>query len=383
MRVAVLGTRGFPGVQGGVEAHCENLYPRLAAKGCEVIVFGRKPYMVEIRDSPHSGTVPVIFKGVKIIPLSCPKNKFLEAFWHTFKGTFAAKKMKPDILHIHAIGPTLFVPLARLLGLKVVMTHHGLDYERKKWGLFAKLILRLGEILGCSFANEVITVSKVLADDIKKKYRRSVHVIPNGVIIPQLAQSESTLEKYGLIKDKYILAVGRFVPEKGFDNLIEAFQTTQGQSPKNGDSPFRWKLVIAGDADHEDAYSRQLKEKAKNTPNVVLTGFLSGQPLQELYSYAGLFVLPSYYEGLPIVLLEAMSYGLSCIVSDIPANRNVELSSERYFNPGDVQGLADKIKEFIAQPLSLEEQNKQVRMIAENYNWEVIAEKTVGVYKGL
>jgi glycosyltransferase involved in cell wall biosynthesis len=378
LKIAVLGTRGFPNVQGGVEAHCENLYPSFIKRGCEVVVFTRKPYANFAID---------FYKGVKLIPLFCPKNKFLESFLHTFYGVFAAKKVRPDILHIHAIGPSLFIPLARLWGLKVIMTNHGPDYQRKKWGKLAKFILKLGERLGSRWANGIICISESIAESIRKKYKREVIVIPNGVTIPQILESENALEKYGLEGGKYILAVGRFVPEKGFHDLIEAFKQIQNsdfqskiQNPKSKISIDNWKLVIIGSADHEDKYSLGLKEKTRKNSNVILTGFLTGEPLQELYSHAGLFVISSYYEGLPIVLLEAISYGLSCIASDIPANRNVELSEERFFKAGDVKALAIKIKEFVNKPLTGEEKKRQIRMIAERYDWEKIAERTLEVY---
>ncbi|MBI2471494.1 MAG: glycosyltransferase family 4 protein [Planctomycetes bacterium] len=378
-KIAVLGLRGFPHVQGGVETHCENLYPKLVEKGYDIIVFTRKPYVdLTIKE----------YKGIRLIPLSCLKNKFLEAFLHTFIGIFAAQKYSPDILHIHAIGPSLFTPLARLFGIKVVMTNHGPDYERKKWNKLAKSILRLGERLGTIWANQIICISETIAGRIKEKYNRDASVIPNGVIIPQILQNETILRRYGLAKGKYILSVGRFVPEKGFHDLIEAFNQlqleTRNSKPETQNSQLLiegWKLVIVGRADHEDKYSLELKEKANQNSNIVLTGFLTGDPLQEIYSQAGLFVLPSYYEGLPIVLLEALGYGLSCIVSDIPANREVELSNDRFFKAGHVESLAVKIKEFIIKPLSNEGKTRQINMIREGYNWEKIAEKTVAVYK--
>jgi len=372
MKVIVLGTRGFPDVQGGVEKHCENLYPELVKRGCEVTVFTRAPYVDPSKNE---------YKGVKLIPLKCHRSKHLEAFTHTFKGVLAAKKFKPDILHIHAVGPSLFVPFAGILGLRTVMTHHGPDYARKKWNGFARAVLRWGERNGCKNARAVICISEAIAKDVRNKFKRDVEVIPNGVMIPQEAQGTEALERFRLAKGKYILAVARFVPEKGLHDLIEAFQTTQGQSPKNGDSSFRWKLVIAGDADHEDEYSRNLKKRAGAVKGVVLTGFLSGKPLAELYSHAALFVLPSYYEGLPIVLLEAMSYGLSCIVSDIPANKEVGLPEERFFRAGDVEGLVKKIREFIMRPLTAQERHSQIKMISERFNWDRIADETLKVYK--
>lgn len=376
MKIAVVGTRGFPHVQGGVEAHCENLYTRMSKRGCEVVVFTRKPYVDITIDT---------YEGVKLVPLPCPKNKFLESFLHTFYGVFAAKKVHPDIIHVHAVGPALLIPVARLLGLKVVMTNHGPDYQRKKWGKLAKVILKLGESLGSRWADGIICISESIANSIREKYSRDVTVIPNGVTIPEILQTEDTLRKYGLDRGKYILAVGRFVPEKGFHDLINAFNHFQTLNSKPQPSNFRlltgnWKLVIVGKADHEDRYSLDLKERAGKNNNIVLTGFLTGVPLQEVYSHAGLFVLPSYYEGLPIVLLEAMSYGLSCIASDIPANKNVGLLEDRFFKAGDVKALAIKIKEFVDKSLIAEEKRRQINMVAERYDWERIAEKTMEVY---
>lgn len=382
MKIAVLGTRGFPDIQGGVESHCENLYTRLAKMGCDVTVFGRKPYL-KIGTVPTSmqTTVrgqPLFYKDVTLIAISCPTNKFLEALVHTFKGVFAARKLKPDILHIHAVGPSLLVPFARLMGFKVVMTNHGPDYARKKWNWFAKLILWKGEWLGSVFSNAVICISETIASDIRRRFHREVTVIPNGVDTPEIVRTDEALKKYGLEKGKYLLAVGRFVPEKGLHDLVEAFGIASAPAGPRNDG---WKLVIAGDADHEDKYSLSLKQKVKTNPSIISTGFISGVPLKELYSNAGLFVLPSYYEGLPIVLLEAMSYGLSCIVSDIPANREVELSEDRFFKPGDVKKLSEKIKEFIGRSMTDEAKEKQINMIKDKYNWESIAIRTLDIYK--
>lgn len=364
MKIVVLGLRGFPDVQGGVEAHCRNLYPRLVKLGCEVTVLARQPYV---------GVKEYSYEGVTVKPIPCTRNKFLEAFTHTKKGVRAAQDLKPDILHIHAVGPALFVPMARRLGMKVVMTHHGPDYERKKWNWVAKRVLREGEKQGCVNANEVICISKQIAQSVKEKFNRDAHVIPNGVMMHERVTTDEVLKKHGLEKEKYILAVGRFVPEKGFVELLEAWQ---GMEPHGA-----WKLVIVGDADHEDAYSRKLKEMAAEASHVVLAGFLSGTPLAEIYSHAGLFVLPSYYEGLPIVLLEAMSYGLSCVVSDIPANREVGLSQDRYFKPGDAGAMAQKIREFMATPMDEAGKARQRNLVSQRYDWDKIAQETLRVYQ--
>jgi glycosyltransferase involved in cell wall biosynthesis len=269
------------------------------------------------------------------------------------------------------------------------MTHHGPDYKRKKWGKLAKFVLKLGERLGCKWANCIITISGTVSDHVRKKYERDVTIIPNGVTMPEILQSNNSLKEYGLDKGKYLLSVGRFVPEKGFHDLIDSFNqlltcNSKSQYLNNQFPTQDWKLVIVGDSDHEDKYSLQLKEKAYRAKNIIMTGFLTGEPLHELYSHAGLFVLPSYYEGLPIVLLEAMSYGLSCIASDIPANRDVGLLAEdRFFKAGDINGLAKKINEFAVKPLSEEEKKTQLNGINEKYNWDKIAQKTMKVYESI
>lgn len=375
MRVAVVGTRGFPDVQGGIEKHCENLYPRLVELGCEVSVFTRTPYVNE-QIRAH--------KGVDLIALSCPKNKYLEAFIHTFKGIVAARKLDPDLLHVHGIGPSMLVPVARLLKMKVVMTHHGPDYRRRKWGLLARLVLMLGEAVGTRSVNELICVSSTVSRDIRRKFGRQPFVIPNGLGLHGRLESEEALRRFSLVKGKYVLAVGRFVPEKGFDYLIEAFAragTTQHSPSANPIKDDRWKLVIVGGADHEDSYSVSLRRKAESTPNIVLTGFLSGSPLRELYTHAGLFVLASFYEGLPIVLLEAMGHGSSCLASDIPANKEVDLESKRYFRVGDVDGLAEKIVRLAAEPISDADRDRQIADIEKRYSWDDIALRTLEVYK--
>lgn len=374
MKIIVLGTRGFPGIQGGIEKHCEELYPRLAALGWDVTVLGRAPY---------TGNRPYVYRGVKIIPVACPKHKFLETLVHTFRGILMARQMGCDLLHLHAIGPALLVPFARLLGLKVILTHHGPDYERKKWKGGAKAVLRLGESWGVTGAHQVISISRTIASSLEEKFGRKAVVIPNGVVVRGRAEGDTALKTFSLESGRYVLAVGRFVPEKGFDELVESFSRLKwpGSDREAGGGI---KLVLVGDADHEDDYSRSLKEKCRMISNVVLTGFQNGETLRELYTHAGLFVLPSYHEGLPIVLLEALSYGVSCLVSDIPANREVGLEDSRYFKPGNLFRMTRKMIKFLSLG-SGEQRMREVRMrrVMEHYDWDLIAFRTSEVYGGL
>jgi len=369
MKIVATGSRGFPAVQGGVERHCENLYTHLAQLGCEIIVFTIKPY---VDADIHN------YKGVKLVPIPCPRNKYFEAIIHTFLSILQAKQLKPDILHIHAIGPSMFAFLARAMSMKVLVTNHGADYKRKKWPLPAKIFLQFCEMVGVKFANGVIAISDNIADDLRRKYHINATVIPNGVEIPEPVETNEILDKFGLIKEKYILSVGRLVPEKGFDYLIEAFNMLENTSYKPRSE--NWKLVIVGSADHEDKYSLGLKEKAKKSSDVIFTGFLTGQSLSEIYAHAGLFVLPSYHEGLPISLLEAMSYGISCIASNIPANNSIELSEDRFFKAGDTGSLVEKISEILNMDWTDEDRKEQIKFISEKYNWNKIAEDTLKCY---
>lgn len=365
MKVVVLGTRGFPDVQGGVEKHCEELYPRLVKLGCDVTVVTRKPYITSDKRLQE-------WKGVKFIQLWCPRRKSLEAIIHTFLGVIKARTISPDILHIHSIGPSLMIPLAKILGIKkVVMTHHGPDYMRAKWGAAAKMVLKLGERAGIKFSDSIIVISEWIKEFIKKVYNKNSVFIPNGVSIPELIPAGFELKRYGLESQKYALAVCRFVPEKGIHDLIDAYLSVKAPS---------FKLVVVGDADHETDYSSRIKKKAAEASGIVLTGFLSGNRLYELYSNAGLFVLPSYYEGLPIALLEAISYGLPVLVSDIPQHKEIPLSAECYFKCGDVNSLSTALLEIFSNSRN-NEKGRYISIIRENYNWDNLAYKVLEVYK--
>lgn len=368
LKIFVIGTRGFPGLQGGVEKHCEELYPRLYKLGCNVTVFARKPYFTD-------STANKEWNGIKFIYLPTPRSQTFEAFFHTFFSCVVAVSKHPDVIHIHAIGPALFTPMAKLFGTKVVMTNHGPDYQRQKWGRLAKLILRLGEFFGITFADRVIVLSKELKQMIKEKYKKEhTTVIPNGVSMPVTITPGKILEKYNLKPRGYVLAVGRFVPEKGFSDLISAYI---------GIANPKFKLVIVGGADHETVYSQGIKKMADQAPGMILTGFLSGVPLAELYSNAGLFVLPSSYEGMPIALLEAMSYGLPVLVSDIPANRQIPLPDFRFFPVGEIEELSRKLSDLFRRGISTEELQAQKELLLGDYNWDKIADKTFNIYKSL
>ena len=359
MKIIVTGTRGIPNIQGGIETHCEELYPRLAKLGFDITVVRRPRFINNINHANE-------YKGVRIKDLFAPESKKFEAITHTFLSILYARKIKADIVHIHAIGPALLTPLAQLLGMKVVVTHHGPDYDRKKWGFFAKLVLHIGEYFSAVFANELIVISRVINKSIGKYRKKGTHLIFNGVTPPKKAITTDYITSIGLEPHKYIIALGRLVEEKGFDYLIEAFNMTKGTKG--------YKLVIAGDADIETGYSKKFKEIAFNN-NVILTGFLKGEKLNELMTHAALFVLPSFHEGLPISLLEAMSYNLDVLVSDIPANIQVDLPAGSFFRVGDTEALAQRLEEKIKN------HKLNVTYNLEMYNWDKITSQVADVYK--
>lgn len=359
-KIVVTGTRGIPNIMGGVETHCENLYPYIVQAGYDVTVVRRSCYLQAQQKTRE-------YKGIHLKDIYAPRKKSLEAIIHTILAVLYAKKAKADILHIHAIGPSLLVPFAKMLGLKVVVTHHGADYDRKKWNKAAKYMLRKGEKYAAKYADKLIVISSKIKKDIAEKYGRTdTELIYNGV--PEAIRRTTTeyITSKGLAPYKYILAVGRFVEEKGFDYLIDAYSELH---------PEGYKLVIAGDSDHPTEYSIQLKEKAKEK-GIVLTGFVKGKPLEELMTHARLFVLPSYHEGLPISLLEAMSYGKDVLVSDIEANRLPELEETDIFKTGSTSSLKQSIEKKLQGG-----QNKNREYAMYKYNWQNIAAQTTDVYK--
>jgi glycosyltransferase involved in cell wall biosynthesis len=359
----VLGLRGFPNVQGGIETHAENLYPLLADQGFDIEVIVRSRYMPVVAEHRN---------GITFKRLWSPRSRGLEAIVHTFLGILYAGWRRPDVLHIHSIGPALLSPFARLLGLRVVMTHHGQDYRREKWGAVARVVLRLGEYAGVRFANGCIAVSQAIADAVEDRYRSSCNVIRNGINTPDIPRTTTTLNSLNLRPGAYVLTVGRLVPEKRHLDLIEAFRRAELPG---------WKLVLVGGADHPDDYTRRLEQVVKDTPDTVAAGIRTGEALRELYANAGLFVLPSSHEGLPIVLLEAMSFGLSCLASDIPPNREVGLPDDSYFPVGDVAGLAAKLTQrSTATPTRA--QREALRLsLQSKFDWRSKAEQTAIVLR--
>jgi glycosyltransferase involved in cell wall biosynthesis len=356
-----MGIRGMPNVQGGVETHAEHLYSHLVALGCDVEVLVRSPYVP--RGQRHVGSI-------RLRRIWSPKRPGLEAFVHSILCVLYAGVSRPDILHIHAVGPAIVTPIARLIGLRVVVTHHGPDYVRDKWGRFARWVLRTGERVGMRYSHARIAVSRVIANLIQVKYGCAAEFIPNGVA-PAVPQSGTEhVERFGLERGRYFLQISRMVPEKRQLDLIRAFKLAR---------PSGWKLAVVGGLEG-DSYSRTI-EAAGREAGVVVTGFLRGAQLQQIYSHAGAFVLPSSHEGLPIVLLEAMSYGLPVLASSIPAHLEIGLDPANYFAVGDVTALAAMLTRVAQSPRDANARAALARQVATAYDWQDIAGRTLEVYR--
>lgn len=364
LRIAMLGLRSIDSAQGGVETHVRHLTGELAKRGHRITILGRSPYVPRGAESSPAA-------AIRTVRLWAPRSVALEALLHSLVGVLYAAVSRPDILHIHAVGPGLVAPLARLFGLKVVFTHHGEDYAREKWGRVGKFTLLLGESCAVRAAHQTICISDHLKSLIARKYRKSPTRIPNGVNIPS-GRSPETLAAFGLQPGKYILSVGRLVPEKRQADLIGAYRLLRDRFPD-------WKLALVGKADHESAYARSIEEMAAATPGVAMCGFQKGAALAQLYAAAGVFALPSSHEGHPIAMLEAMAFRLPIVAADIPANLEVGLPAECYIPLGSVAALAERFGDIMARTLSGETSPDWSKWLTP-YDWAEIAAQTDHVY---
>jgi glycosyltransferase involved in cell wall biosynthesis len=368
LHIAWAGLRGLPGVQGGVETHAEQLCPRLAKLGCRVTVLARAPYQ-----PAAAGTR---WQGVEVRRLWAPRHKYLEAVLHTLVAVlYAGLVLRPDVLHLQAIGPALWTPLARLLGLRVVVTHHGPDYQRQKWGAPARAALRLGERAAARWADELIVISRTIRDQVWRLHGRQGTWVPNGLAAPAAPPpGPLALAPFGLEPRRYVLLVSRLVPEKRHLDLIRAF--ARARLPG-------WRLAIVGAADHADGYAAQVRATAAAHEGVVCTGFQTGAVLQALYAHAGLFVLPSSHEGLPIALLEAMAHGLPVLASDIAPHLEMDLPGDAYFPLGDIEALAERLRSAAAASAAETEAYRADRRTRalQRHDWAHSAARTLQVYR--
>ena len=365
MKIGVIGQKGIPSRAGGVEIHVEEIASRLAANGNDVTVYCRKSYCEEIKET---------HKGINLVYIPSLNTKHLDAITYTFLASIDAVRKNYDIVHYHALGPSLLSFIPRLFGKKVVCTVHGLDWKREKWGKIAKKALKLGELATAKFPHKTISVSESINRYYNDTYKNDTIYIPNGVDDKKFVEAKEIIEKYSLNTGDYILFLARLVPEKGAHYLIDAFNQIDTDK----------KLVIAGGSSHTDEYVNTLKEKTKNNPNIIMTGFVKGRILDELFSNAYMYVLPSEIEGLPISLLEAMSYGQCCLVSDIEENIDVIKEFGYSFKNKDVSSLKNMLQDLLNNPEKVELVRNTVKdYVQGEYNWDIVANKTEQAYESL
>ncbi|RHQ81013.1 glycosyltransferase [Blautia sp. AF22-5LB] len=357
--------------EGGVEIVVKELCTRMAQKGCEVTCYNRSGHHVS--GAEYDSVDETEYKGITQKYVPTIEKKGLAAVSSSFFAALCSAFGKYDVVHIHAEGPAFFSCLPKMLGKRVVVTIHGIDWQREKWQSgFGSKFIRQGEKNAVKYADEIIVLSKGVQEYFKETYGRETHFIPNGVNRPQIRKANLITEKFGLKKDSYILFLGRLVPEKGIRYLVEAFKNV------NTDK----KLVIAGGSSDTDSFMAELKELAKEDDRIFFAGFVQGEMLDELYSNAYIYTLPSDLEGMPLSLLEAMSYGNCCLVSDIPECTEVVENKALIFRKADVQDLQSKLQDACVYSENVEMYKKQAAdFICEKYNWDEVVEETMKLYR--
>lgn len=363
MKIAFIGQKGIPARSGGVEKHVEGLAVSLVERGHNVIVYSRKHYTEsKIKN----------YQGVKIIHVPSIPTKNLDAISHTFLSILDVLRRDVDIIHFHSIGPSSLLWIVKLLKphAKVIATFHSQDYYNQKWGLFARMYLKFSEWVACTQADEVIVISKLLAQYVRQSYKIEPLYIPNGVHVGN-STTTNYLDQWKLEKDNYILAVARLIPLKGLHHLIKAYASIQSDK----------KLVIVGDSAYTDKYVKDLQELAASDARVCLTGQQNGEVLAELFGNASLFVQSSESEGLSVALLEAMGYGLPVLVSDIPGNLEAIGDTGYSFRCNNEIHLRQQLELLLADTSNLREKGVLAKQrVEKEYNWNAITTATEQAY---
>ncbi|MEW6417139.1 MAG: glycosyltransferase family 4 protein [Nitrospirota bacterium] len=360
MKIFVIGARGFPNVQGGIESHCEELYPRLVKKGYEVTALTLKQY-----------TEGNSWHGISFIKIPSVSSKNLQKPIYNLISALYCILRRPDIIHVHGLNAGLFIWLFRIFRLKVVATYHSMDYLYPKWNALVKAMLRYSEKQFLS-ADYIITVSKPYLKHFKEQGRsQSISYIPNGVNIFNSGQDKeknTILDRWGFKENSFILTVGRITPEKDILTLIKAFNEANLNETK---------LAVVGSAEFQEQYFKSLRQIASD--KVIFTGQLNKNDLSVLYSNCRLFVHASLHEGLPNALLEAMSFNCNILASDIGSHIAVGLGQDDYFKSQDIEDLANKIH----QKISKNSKKDYSQFLMKNYNWDIVADEVQEIYKKL
>lgn len=374
LRIAMIGHKRIPSREGGIEIVVEELAVRMAALGHRVDVYNRYGHHVSGKkyDQEYGWKGRKYYKGVRVYIIPTFRTSSLNAIVYSFLATIRALFGRYDVLHYHAEGPCAMLWLPKLFRRKIVVTIHGLDWQRAKWGNFASFVIKFGEKMAAKYADEVIVLSENVQKYFADTYSRQVTYIPNGISRPEKRDTQLIAEKYGLVKDGYLLFLGRIVPEKGLHYLIEAFAKI--------DTDMR--LVIAGGNSQAVEYMERIHRMAAGDERIIMTDFVQGQMLEELYSNAYAFVLPSDVEGMALSLLEAMSYGNCCLVSDICENTEVVEDKALVFCKSDVKDLRNKLQYILEHPEVVRSYAEQsADFVCGKYNWDQIVDETVRLYR--
>lgn len=355
--------------EGGIEIVVKELCTRMAKNGSTVTCYNRSGHHVSGAEYDKKTE----YEGINQKCVPTIEKKGLAAVSSSFFAALYSAFGKYNVVHIHAEGPAFFSWLPKLLGKRVIVTVHGLDWQREKWKSgFGSKFIKQGEKNAVKYADEIIVLSKGVHDYFRNQYGRETRFIPNGVNRPEIRKAELITDKFGLTKDSYILFLGRLVPEKGIRYLVEAFKNVKTEK----------KLIIAGGSSDTDSFMKELKELAKDDKRIIFTGFVQGQMLEELYSNAYIYTLPSDLEGMPLSLLEAMSYGNCCLVSDIQECTEVVEDKALIFKKSNVQDLQNKLQEACNRTEKVMELKQQAAdYICKKYNWDDVVEETLKLYR--
>jgi len=371
LNIAMFGQKRIPSREGGVEIVVEELAVRMVQQGHHVTCYNRGGH--HVGGAEFDSGIRQAYRGVRMYSVPTIEKKGLAAVSASFFAALRCAFGRYDVVHIHAEGPAFFSFLPRWFGKRVIVTVHGLDWQREKWKAgFASKFIRQGELNAVRWANEIIVLSKAVQDYFRDTYGRETVLIPNGVNRPDKKEPAAIWETYGLRGQDYILFLGRLVPEKGLRYLIEAYKKVKTDK----------KLVIAGGSSDTADFQKELHRMAAEDARIQFTGFVQGRLLEELYSNAYIYTLPSDLEGMPLSLLEAMSYGNCCLVSDIPECADVVEDKGVLFRRGDVEDLSSQLQRLCDDEQIVAAFKAQAaEFICSKYNWDDVAKQTVGQYQ--
>lgn len=370
LRIAMLGHKRIPSREGGVEIVVKELSTRMVNQGCTVTCFNRRGHHVSGKEFDEKELKE--YKGIKLHSVFTINKKGFAAMTSSVFAAMRSAFGKYDVAHFHAEGPCAMLWLPKLCGKRCIATIHGLDHQREKWGKLASTYIMLGEKMAVKYADEIIVLSKGVQEYFYKTYGRETKFIPNGVSRPEIKEADLIKTEFGLEKNQYILYLGRLVPEKGLKYLINAFREVKTDK----------KLVIAGGASDTKGFMQELIDMAQDDDRIIFTRFVQGQMLEELYSNAYIYTLPSDLEGMPLSLLEAMSYGNCCLVSDIAECADVVEDKAVVFQKSNVKDLTQKLQELCDnEDIVAGYKNNAAEFICGKYNWDDVVERTLELYR--